>query len=276
MLIKLMKYEFKATGRLFLPFFGAILLLAAFNRLLFLVAKLNLFVISLDLLDGLFSIVLGLSLTLYCVGVGSSFLVPHLFSLIRFGKTMFKNEGYLTHTLPVSVHQLLLSKLITSLIWIFACTIVTALSIVIMIAGSLTTTMREMFLYVYELVFPFISTAQFQTQVLQFGIELLLLAVVSVPYLFLMAYFAITVGSIQHKLKILCGIGTFLGVYFAYQTICSLIIFALSMVYQATGNVNVLAQLHLFYQVVIVTIAVITVLLYLFTHRLIHKKLNLE
>ncbi len=37
----------------------------------------------------------------------------------NYEKSMFRNEGYFTLTLPVSSHQLLISKIISSLIWMF-------------------------------------------------------------------------------------------------------------------------------------------------------------
>lgn len=43
---------------------------------------------------------------------------------VRFHKSMFGREGYLTLTLPVSTGQLLLSKSISSLVWIFSSFIV--------------------------------------------------------------------------------------------------------------------------------------------------------
>ena len=49
----------------------------------------------------------------------------------RFYRNLLKSEGYLMFTLPVSVHELIWSKLIVSLVWFFA----TALFIFLILAG---------------------------------------------------------------------------------------------------------------------------------------------
>ena len=119
MLKKLMKYEFKATGRVYLPLFAALIILAGVNRLLMF---LNLetpgeigIVISVILIIGIF--VLTLILTIQ-----------------RFRQNLLSNEGHLMMTLPVSTDSLILSKLFVSAVWTVASTIVVALAIMIMAA----------------------------------------------------------------------------------------------------------------------------------------------
>lgn len=50
-----------------------------------------------------------------------------VFSTIRFYKNIVRDEGYLTHTLPVSTWQLIASKFISVYIWFFAMVIVTGI-----------------------------------------------------------------------------------------------------------------------------------------------------
>lgn len=49
---------------------------------------------------------------LLCCGVGTS-----IYLAVRYYRSMYSNEGYLTHTLPVTPNQLLLSKMINFSIW---------------------------------------------------------------------------------------------------------------------------------------------------------------
>lgn len=49
---------------------------------------------------------------LMCCGVGTS-----IYLAVRYYRSMYSNEGYLTHTLPVTPNQLLLSKMINFSIW---------------------------------------------------------------------------------------------------------------------------------------------------------------
>ena len=54
---------------------------------------------------------------LYYAGVIGASLGCVLYLGIRFYKSMYTDEGYLTHTLPVTSHQLLLSKILVMAAW---------------------------------------------------------------------------------------------------------------------------------------------------------------
>ena len=86
MLGKLMKYEFMATGRTFLPLFAALILVSIVNRLL---SSLGLNVPS--AIGTVVSVIL-------MVGVA---VVTLLITLQRFRNNLLSNEGYLMMTLPV-------------------------------------------------------------------------------------------------------------------------------------------------------------------------------
>lgn len=57
----------------------------------------------------------------------------YLYLLIRFYRSMYSNEGYLTHTLPVTPQQLLISKLLVSGVWCFITEVVACLSIFLLV-----------------------------------------------------------------------------------------------------------------------------------------------
>jgi len=123
MLRKLLKYEFKATARLFPPVYIAILLVSIVNRLVRLTNIEIAFNLTSIVLSGLF-VALGV-LTL--IGV-----------VRRFKKNLLSDEGYLMFTLPVSSAQLITSKLITTIVWTIASGIVAVVSFIILIADKVT------------------------------------------------------------------------------------------------------------------------------------------
>lgn len=108
MLGKLIKHEFRATGRLMAPLFGAILLLAVFvrvtNQILQQVPNPTrvLYIIS---------VLLAIVYVLALIGV---MVFSTVLMIKRFHQNFLTDEGYLMFTLPVSVHSLLWSKLITA------------------------------------------------------------------------------------------------------------------------------------------------------------------
>ena len=109
MLGKLLKYEFRATGRSMLPVLGVLTLL---------VLLANISVRLLDRQAGAFlTILLIMVIFLTVIAVIVSELLPIIVMIQRFHKNLLAGEGYLMHTLPVSVHSLVWSKLIVSLVW---------------------------------------------------------------------------------------------------------------------------------------------------------------
>ncbi len=64
--------------------------------------------------------------TLFMTLIVSIVIVVVGFTVTRFYKNVMRDEGYLTHTLPVPTWQILVSKLIVSYIWFLSAAIVGA------------------------------------------------------------------------------------------------------------------------------------------------------
>ncbi|MCC8022941.1 MAG: hypothetical protein LIO46_04075, partial [Clostridiales bacterium] len=118
MLGKLMKYDFKATYRLFLVFY---------------LGMLSFFVLGLigRALD--ISQVRGTA-TVFLVLAGVGALFAALFYMItRYYRNVFGAEGYLTQTLPVRSGQILASKMLVTFVWL----LVGAIGLILSVAGAL-------------------------------------------------------------------------------------------------------------------------------------------
>ena len=116
MLSKLLKYEFKATcriyGGLYLAILAAAALLGAFFRFPALVSEFPIVVVTTVYL-------------MLCVAIA---VITALTIIQRFTRNLLGREGYLMHTLPVTPAQLILSKLISSMVWLLCSILVIALS----------------------------------------------------------------------------------------------------------------------------------------------------
>ena len=123
MLGKLMKHEFRATGRFGLPLCGVMLALSVIAGM------------TERLWDnnrngwweeaGTLVIVLyGLSILAVAIGV-FIILIQH------FKRNLLGDEGYLMRTLPASIHELLLSKLFVALLWYAAATLFIIVSVLL-------------------------------------------------------------------------------------------------------------------------------------------------
>ena len=137
MLGKLIKHEFRATGRLMAPLFGALVLLALVVRANDLVFQhVESHSAFLNILNTL--LIIAYVLALFGVMVFSTVLM-----IKRFHQNFLTDEGYLMFTLPTSVHSLLWSKLITAALFFIFTFLAEALSVAIVVwRGGLA---REMF-----------------------------------------------------------------------------------------------------------------------------------
>ena len=108
MLIKLLKHEFRATGRIFLPMYG---LLAVFSVITKFVNR-NMRV------ESLFTgILVVLPTILYACIIAGVCVMTLVLLIQRFSKNLLGPEGYLMHTLPVRPWQHVACKLVTSTLW---------------------------------------------------------------------------------------------------------------------------------------------------------------
>ena len=114
MLGKLLKHEFRATGRIMLPLMGALLALA-------LMANLSIRGMTSSLSDiPALRILFILILIFFGMGIVAVGVMALVVMVSRFYRNLLKSEGYLMFTLPVSVHELVWAKLIVSLVWFVA------------------------------------------------------------------------------------------------------------------------------------------------------------
>jgi len=123
MLGKLLKHEFRATGRTMLPLYGAVVILAVLA---------NISIRLMDVADSVFlRILFGLVIVVFVIGIIAAVVVTALVMISRFYRNLLREQGYLMHTLPVTVHGQIWSKLIVSLVW-FAATFIVVWLIVLL------------------------------------------------------------------------------------------------------------------------------------------------
>lgn len=121
-MLKLMKYEFIHSMRTFAVAF-AVFLIACF------VFPLTMHMTELYNIPFVFGF----------LAIGSSFLVLgisialYVSIFINFYKSMFQKSGYLTLTLPVSTKEIIFSKFLTHIIWLFVGTLILFLGVLIAI-----------------------------------------------------------------------------------------------------------------------------------------------
>ena len=148
MLGKLLKYEFKATGRVFLPLYAMILIVTLLNRF-----------VGMDTKRGIGELnEFGNIATLVLVALFIALVVLTLLITIqRFQKNLLGDEGYLMFTLPTTPRKLVLSKAIVAIVWVIASGIVGVLTFLILFTtkefiqefGYVWTQIRANIIYIY-------------------------------------------------------------------------------------------------------------------------------
>ncbi len=126
MLRKLLKYEFRSTGRTFGLIYLATALLALATGLLFrMETELSIMRLIQAVVGSSFGVMI-------CVIFGATAVL----SLSRYSRGIYGDEGYLVHTLPVSPWQLITAKLIPCLVWSIASCAMALVALVLMIFGN--------------------------------------------------------------------------------------------------------------------------------------------
>lgn len=127
MLKQLLKYEFKATKSLYFGLYLALALLSVVLGVTFRQEHALAHSTSFQNLEVILMIV-------YVSVIFAIAVLCFVNTIQRFYRNLLGREGYLMHTLPVTETQLILSKLITSMVWVLCSGLVGIVCITVMVA----------------------------------------------------------------------------------------------------------------------------------------------
>jgi len=256
MLTKLMKYEFKATGRIMLPLYGALLGFSIINKL-FIGTNFN--ETNMDFLGGVPAVItmMGYVITMVAVFVGTLFI-----TLQRFYKNLFGDEGYLMNTIPVKSSQNIVNKLIVSIVWTIISCLIAATSIFVMAyqPGAFKEIIRE-----FKNIYPEIGLNIIVI------IEFIIFGIVSLAHQIMMLYASLSIGQLFKSKKLLGGFAGFMILSIAQQSIIGI---GITMLVASRNYINLSPQ-YAILCAIIVCIIFFTIL-FCITNYIIKNKLNLE
>lgn len=189
-----------------------------------------------------------------------------LLVIYRFYKNFMTGEGYLMFTLPVSTHELILSKLTTAIL----STIITILLIVASVFLVVNTTSFS--------VDSSLKSNSLSYLVDYFGITnliyIIVLIICAVAMQILFYYLCISIGQMIAQNKL---IGSLIA-YVALSTIMQVVsLIALVIIGLFVKNPNdILSYLHILLPMTLIGTLSAIAILYLGIHYILKKKLNLE
>lgn len=209
---------------------------------------------------------------------------------VRFYKTMYTSQGYLLHTLPVTKHQILFSKILVSGIWYFFISAAIVLSVCSLLyvafSGILTETLSKEGYTLMELVRIFLRemTAVYEEEM---GLDMtryvvtMVIVILLSPFTNLMLLFGgITLGQLSQKHKGLMGVLAYFGlllinmvVVMVVQTVTTL---HQTIVLMQSQEGVVSMNMNLSYDINALISIVMGAVMYVVSYLVITRKLNLD
>lgn len=232
------------------------------------------------------------TLILYVIMLLASTWGMLIFFGIRFYRSMYTDEGYLSHTLPVTANQLFLSKVLVSGVWYLFITIGIGISVVALIVSLMTGLLNigELSSVLTQYngnIWEFMADAFYElgrTYEEEMGINLshyvitLLLTYVAGPFITMVTLFgALTIGQLSSKHKGLMGILAYAGLTILSSIIGSTVQSAFMFgtnVMSSSGGFSVTTNMA--YDINVITSLLIAAIMYGVSYYIMNRKLNLD
>ncbi|MBQ7351574.1 MAG: hypothetical protein IJW59_01735 [Clostridia bacterium] len=216
MIGKLMKYDLKKMFRILVYIYVCAISLAGITRLINIGKDIQI----LEIIGYIFA-----GCTYSAIG---SVLINTFVQILRvFIGDFYKDESYLTHTLPVEKSKLLISKYLSSLIVIVCSVLVSFLSLFVVLYS------KELFEGIRALLE--VSVAGFNMSIAGFLTLLIFIVFEQICGMISMAFASIIIGCRENSRRILKGLLTFIAFYMISMMFTFVI---LAIVFAISGNIG--------------------------------------
>ena len=275
MLKKLLKHELIATSRIMLPLYLLVLLAVFANITTRIADHAQLWVIS--TLSGVSIFTFFLALIAVC-------LMALVIMIGRFHSNLMGAQGYLMMTLPASIHQLVLAKVITSVLWFCGTTVVCALGLVALFFDSHTLADMGNF---FELLTLLLSDGYeggglilSGGQLAALGLETCGVTVLAMICFTLFIYASIATGHSFSRRKVLMSFVTFFGMNFLLEVVgtgLSVYLIQYDTVFAPFFRVETLFQgMQMLFGMAAAILLLLSAGFYALTHYMMKHRLNLQ
>lgn len=263
MLGKLIKYEYKATAKIFLGLYIMVCLLTAGSKAMLVIQN------SAIAQSIAFKIMFGIIIASYVIALIAIGAVTFIVLIKRFYDNMLKDEGYLSFTLPVSVGEHIASKTIVSYSWMVATIAMICLSVFALFYSNDVNYVKAM--------------SEFCSAVSNDGgwnyiIETLVAFFVGLLSMIILMYTCLSLGQLYTKHRIVGAVIAYIGSYTIGQ-IVNVVFLVILMgstgaydIEQFNGDyfANAVMIFSIIYQLVVIVVGTVI------THFILSRKLNLE
>ena len=260
MLGKVLKYDLKALCRYLIPLYVVLLGLSMMIRFLGFFDNIS-----------VIAIICGLLIVALVMLFILSFMLAGIFLVKYYLENLFKEQGYLTHTLPVKKGTLLFSKVLASLVVFIVTALVLIVSLVIAFyqEGLFEEVMKGFNLSIYGM------------KIYEFLLFMIVYGIIGYMTTILMVYASIAIGYSRSSNKlvssVVCGLIFYFIMEFLYLGLLG-IIMAInpSFIVSLDNNTFMMKDLISFLSIFMIFTALLGGVYYYISYRFMDKKLNLE
>lgn len=220
------------------------------------------------------------SFFLYVLLMAGAVYAIFIYLVVRFYKSMYTDEGYLLHTLPVTKGQILVSKILVSTVWAFLIyigMIISLLFIVSVISGESVFEIMKLLANIF---------AGLQDLLVLMGgfnitwtvVACILYLILGIPMAVITMFGAVSLGQLSSKYRVLMAILWYVGINIARGLLGFIIqVISYTALIFATGDELILSS---YMNISLYSSLFINLLLavgcYLASYYITSKKLNLE
>ncbi len=258
MLMKLLKYDFRANLKIYFFAWPAIVVLCLIQRLILLI----------DSEEALFYIVIAMGIGMLMLSLLAINAFAFILPIIRFHSGLLGREGYLMFTLPVKPWQLIISKFITAIAMILITGVLSIAGACFVLDGF--DGFMDTLQYIWE------STDSYSRNTL---IIAAVASFISTCVTLMQIYMCDSLGQLFRKYRILWSVLIYFGINFAMQMIS--IVFSLVLIAVA-ANVDpaTVTEINVdstFANIISIIPTLITGVAFFFiSEYVLRKRLNLE
>lgn len=268
MLGKLIKNEFKATSRNYMPVYLILIVVTVLMKVMMEITE-N---VGSAWDDSPFMSAISIIATgMYVLALMAVIFGTVVFIIKRFYDNILKDEGYLTFTLPATTGQHIASKVLVSYTWVIASALMIILSVIILLLGD-----AAVFEGIKNEISAIIKIVN-EYSLWKYVIEVIALLVIMVYVYIMTAYTCLSVGQLVSKHRIGGAILTYIVIYMIQQFIG--VIFVIAVLGTGDVAVDAASNFDLFHTTMLYGLGLgigESVIFTIVTYIMLNKKLNLE
>ena len=267
MLGKLMKYEWKATWKLLVPL----------NLFIAVMSVLAYITVQLDFFDSDNELVMMTGVLLLMTYILSMFVilvVTVIYLIYRFYTSVYGDEGYLLHTLPVDKHHIIIAKAVVSAAWIILNIFLIYLSILFLFST------QERFIETVTDGFQFyVETVNSYNKIGAFEIIMTLVASFFAMLARILKVTAcVSLGQLASNHKVLSSIGFYYAIYIVQRIFTLFYYMIVELINRASdySYYNYTSFFNSSWEFTLLSSLIYSVIFYFLTWYVMDRKLNLD